>query len=59
VSGRSEAELDEACEAVATASRRAYLELDVLYGEQDSGFVNGALPMARGLAASRPLGLGS
>jgi hypothetical protein len=59
VSGRSEAELDEACEAVATASRRAYLELDVLYGEQDASFVNGSLPMARGLAAARPLGLGS
>jgi hypothetical protein len=58
-SGRSQSDLDEACEAVETAARGAYLDLEVLFGQQDVGFVQGALPLARGLAPARPLGLGA
>jgi hypothetical protein len=49
VSGRTEAELDESCERVQQAAEQAYLDLQPLWGEQEMGFVNGALPAARGL----------
>ena len=51
VSGRDEAELDEACERVEQAAQQAYLDLEPLWGEQEAGFVHGALPAARGLRA--------
>ena len=57
VSGRSEVELDEACERVEQAAQQAYLELLPLWGEQDAGFVHGALPAGRGLRAARAGGL--
>ena len=50
VSGRTSIELDEACERVEQAAQQAHLELEPLWGEQDAGFVHGALPVARGLA---------
>jgi hypothetical protein len=54
-SGRTTAELDEACERLEQAAQQAHLELAPLWGEQDSGFVHGALPVARGLSANRTL----
>lgn len=55
VTGRTLAELDEACERVEQAAQQSYLELAPLWGEQDSGFVHGALPVGRGLSVSRAL----
>jgi hypothetical protein len=57
VAGRTVAELDDACERVEQAAQQAYLELTPLWGEQDSGFVNAALPLARGLTDQRSGGL--
>ena len=42
---------------VEQAAQQAYLELAPVWGEQDAGFVNGALPIARGLSANRAGGL--
>jgi hypothetical protein len=58
-SGRSEAELAAACQDIQSAAQRAYLNLEVLYGQQDLAFTQGALPLGRGLASARPLGLGA
>lgn len=55
VTARTLAELDEACERVEQAAQQSYLELAPLWGEQDSGFVHGALPVGRGLSVSRAL----
>ncbi|MDA0168423.1 hypothetical protein OJ998_04930 [Solirubrobacter taibaiensis] len=55
VTARTMGELDDACERVEHAAQQSYLELVPLWGEQDSGFVHGALPLARGLNASRAL----
>jgi hypothetical protein len=57
VSARYEAELEDACAQVEHAAEQARLDLLPLWGEQDSGFVHGALPLARGLASSRGLGI--
>jgi hypothetical protein len=51
VSGRDEVDLDQACERVEQAAQQAYLDLEPLWGEQEAGFVHGALPAARGLRA--------
>ncbi len=56
VSGRDDGRARRACERVEQAAQQAYLELQPLWGEQDAGFVHGALPVARGLSAARPLG---
>jgi hypothetical protein len=55
VAGRNVTELDEACERVEQAAQQAYLELAPLWGQHDTGFVNGALPVGRGLSRS-PMG---
>lgn len=55
VTGRTLSELDDACERVEQAAQQSYLELAPLWGEQDSGFVHGALPVGRGLSVSRAL----
>jgi hypothetical protein len=55
VTGRFEAELEEACSQVEHGAEQARLDLLPLWGEQDAGFVHGALPLARGLASSRGL----
>ena len=57
VSARYEAELEDACAQVEHAAEQARLDLLPLWGEQDVGFVNGALPAARGLAPTRGLGV--
>jgi len=57
VTGRTLADLDEACARVEQAAQQSYLELEPLWGEQSAGFVNGALPIGRGLAANRTGGL--
>jgi hypothetical protein len=49
VSARDEEELDRACEAVLQAAQQSYLDVQVMYGQQDSGFTCGALPLCRGL----------
>jgi hypothetical protein len=55
VTGRTDSELDAACERVEQAAQQAYLDLQPLWGEQEAGFVNGALPVGRGLRAGRLL----
>lgn len=57
VSGRDVTDLDEACERVEQAAQQAYLELAPMWGEQDTGFVNGALPAGRGLSPARMGGM--
>jgi hypothetical protein len=49
VSGRDDEELDRACELVVQAAQQSYLDLQLMYGQQDSGFACGALPLCRGL----------
>jgi hypothetical protein len=49
VTGRDDDELDRACEAVVQAAQQSYLDLQVMYGQQDTGFACGALPLCRGL----------
>ena len=49
VSARTEVKLDESCERVEQAAQQAYLDLQPLWGEQEAGFVHGALPAGRGL----------
>jgi hypothetical protein len=55
VTGRFEAELEEACNRVEHGAEQARLDLRPLWGEQDAGFVHGALPLARGLLSNRGL----
>ena len=57
VSAPTEAQLDDSCSEVEHAAEQARLDLLPLWGEQDAGFVHGALPLARGLASSRGLGV--
>jgi hypothetical protein len=57
VTGRTSVDLDDSCERVEQAAQQAYLELATMWGEQDSGFVNGALPVGRGLSTDRSGGL--
>lgn len=49
VSGRDDEELDRACELVVQAAQQSYLDLQLMYGQQDTGFACGALPLCRGL----------
>jgi hypothetical protein len=51
VSGRDEAELERHCDEVLQAAQQAYLDLQPMWGQQDSGFLCGALPLCHGLAA--------
>ena len=52
---RSTAELDEGCERVEQAAHQSYLAITPLWGEQEAGFVHGALPVARGLSSAGAL----
>jgi hypothetical protein len=49
VSGRDEDDLERSCEAVLQAAQQSYLDLQLMYGQQDTGFTCGALPLCRGL----------
>ncbi|HEX8104578.1 MAG TPA: SCO6880 family protein [Solirubrobacteraceae bacterium] len=59
VSGRDAEDLDRACEEIEQAAQQAHLDLEPLWGEQDTGFPQGALPVARGLRSATPIGRGS
>jgi hypothetical protein len=50
VSGRDLDELDRACDEVVQCAQQAYLDLQPMWGQQDTGFVCGALPLCHGLA---------
>jgi hypothetical protein len=54
VSGRDLDDLDGNCDEVTQAAQQAYLDLQPMWGQQDSGFVCGGLPLCHGLA---PAGL--
>jgi hypothetical protein len=56
VSARDEAELALACEQVEQVAHQSYLDLQPMWGQQDLAFTQGALPIARGLRSSGPLG---
>jgi hypothetical protein len=56
VTGHDDDELARACEEVEQAALQAHLDLRPLWGEQDAGFVNAALPVARGLRGAGPMG---
>ena len=56
VSARDADELGIACDEIEQAAHQAYLDIQPLYGQQDVGFTQGALPIARGLRPSNPLG---
>ena len=56
VSARDVDELEIACDQVEQAAHQAYLDLQPLWGQQDAGFTQGALPLARGLRSAAPLG---
>ena len=56
VSARDLDELEVACDQVEQAAHQAYLDLQPLWGQQDVGFTQGALPIGRGLRPSSPLG---
>jgi hypothetical protein len=56
VSARDAKELEAACEQVEQAAHQAYLDLQPMWGQQDVGFTQGALPIARGLRPAGPLG---
>ena len=56
VSGRDLDELEVACDRIEQAAHQAYLDLQPLYGQQDLGFTQGALPIGRGLRPSNLLG---
>ncbi len=55
VSGRDLDELEQACDQVEQAAHQAYLDLQPLWGQQDVGFTQGALPIGRGLRRANPL----
>jgi hypothetical protein len=56
VSGRDRDDLERACSEVEQSAHQAYLDLQPLWGQQDVGFTQGALPIGRGLRPSLPLG---
>jgi hypothetical protein len=56
VSARDRDELDAACDEVEQSAHQAYLDLQPLWGQQDVGFTQGALPIGRGLRRSSLLG---
>ena len=49
VSARNDAELERSCQEVTDAAQQAYLDLQPMWGQQDLGFVCGALPLCHGL----------
>ena len=55
VSARDLDELEVACDEVEQSAHQAYLDLQPLWGQQDVGFTQGALPIGRGLRPSNPL----
>jgi hypothetical protein len=55
VSGRSDDELERGCDEIAQAAQQAYLDLQPMWGQQDVGFICGALPLCHGLARARLL----
>jgi hypothetical protein len=50
VSGTSDEDLERGCEEVHQAAQQAYLDLQPMWGQQDVGFICGALPLCHGLA---------
>jgi hypothetical protein len=56
VSARDDDELEVACDQVEQAAHQAYLDIQPLWGQQDAGFTQGALPIGRGLRPASPLG---
>jgi hypothetical protein len=56
VSAHDLEELETACDQVEQTAHQAYLDLQPLWGQQDVGFTQGALPIARGLRPANPLG---
>ena len=50
VSAQDDAELERSCDEVRDAAHQAYLDLQPMWGQQDVGFVCGALPLCHGLA---------
>ncbi len=56
VSARDLDELELACDQVEQAAHQSYIDLQPLWGQQDAGFTQGALPLARGLRPAAPLG---
>jgi hypothetical protein len=50
VSGRDPEELDRGCDEVTQAAQQAYLDLQPMWGQQDTGFMCAALPLCHGLA---------
>ena len=50
MSARDDDELERSCEEVAQAAQQAYLDLQPMWGQQDVGFICGALPLCHGLA---------
>ena len=56
VSARDLDELEVACDQVEQAAHQAYLDLQPLWGQQDTGFTQGALPIGRGLRGASLLG---
>jgi hypothetical protein len=55
VSGRDDDELERNCDEVTQAAQQAYLDLQPMWGQQDTGFACGALPLCHGLAPARLL----
>ncbi len=50
VTARDDEELERSCDEVVQAAQQAYMDLQPMYGEQDTAFVAGALPLCQGLA---------
>ena len=57
VTGTDDEDLELACEQVEQAAHQAYLDVQPLWGEQETGFTFGALPLGRGLRSEGALGL--
>ena len=55
VSGRDDDELERHCDEMLQAAQQAYLDLQPMWGQQDTSFAAGALPYCRGLARARLL----
>ena len=55
VSGRNDGELDRHCDEMLQAAQQAYLDLQPMWGQQDTSFAAGALPYCHGLARGRVL----
>jgi hypothetical protein len=55
VSGRDEDELERHCEEVIQSAQQAYLDLQPMWGQQDTGYRCGALPLCQGLVPASVL----